>query len=133
MHVATIPTPPSVNGLYRNGKYNPRVKTERYMTWLNAAVPILRVCLPQFPGRVLVLIGVSEKHTGDIDNRQKAVLDALVKAGRIPDDQKRYVRFSGAQWCEHLPKYLAEITVVSADQYALCFKKIDGEAEGSPA
>lgn len=104
MPEALIPTPPSVNSLYRNVPKIGRVKTKGYMTWLNVAVPILRAEIPRIDGSVAVFLQVSDKHTGDIDNRIKAALDALVTAERIQGDDKRTVRAVSAIWVSHLPK-----------------------------
>ena len=84
----TIPTPPSVNQLFRNLKGKGRVKTGVYNDWIGFALTAIRLQNVQpVAGRVLVIVGVERMSlSSDIDNRLKACLDAIVKAEIIEDD-----------------------------------------------
>lgn len=88
-----IPEPPSANNLFRNVPGKGRVKTERYNIWMQAAA--WDVLLENNkPRKVETLTGPVEisiemgKCRGDIDNRNKAVLDLMVKCGVIADDKQ---------------------------------------------
>jgi Holliday junction resolvase RusA-like endonuclease len=80
-------TPPSVNALFYNRKSGGRGKTLVYRNWQRDALTELSLH-PHWhvPGRVAVRIQVGAAR-GDIDNRVKATLDLLVRAGRIMDDR----------------------------------------------
>jgi hypothetical protein len=114
-HAVEITTPPSVNQLYRNVAKVGRVKTRAYQTWLNVALWELR-SLPVMTGPVIVAVQISDKHSGDIDNRLKAVLDGLVEARRIPGDHKAIVRAVSSAWSSSLPKGRARVTVAPVVQ-----------------
>lgn len=94
----TMPMPPSVNQIFRNLKGKGRVKTSEYHDWRAFAVTaIRRQQIGALTGRVLVLFGVERMSlTADIDNRIKAMLDAIVEAGVIADD--RYVTGFAIAW-----------------------------------
>jgi Holliday junction resolvase RusA-like endonuclease len=82
--------PPSANNLHRNVRGKGRAKTERYKGWLNAAgwdVAIAKPKLMQFPVKVTILINRPNKRS-DIDNRNKALIDLLVKHGVLMDDDQ---------------------------------------------
>ncbi|HEU5019659.1 MAG TPA: RusA family crossover junction endodeoxyribonuclease [Pseudolabrys sp.] len=84
----TMPIPPSVNQMFRNVRGKGRVKTGHYEAWSAAAATSMRLQQVQpVTGPVLVIFGV-ERHSlaADIDNRIKAMLDAIVKAKIIRDD-----------------------------------------------
>ena len=85
-----ISVPPSLNNAYRNIPGKGRVKSADYASWMRDAVQILTLLVPdrnRVPGPVSVSIVLPEKMPGDIDNRVKPILDALVKSGRIDDDR----------------------------------------------
>ena len=84
--LALTMAPPSVNSLFHN-RAKGRGKTLVYRTWRAAADAELRA-QPSWhvPGKVAVKIIVGTNR-GDVDNRIKATLDALVGAGRIEDDK----------------------------------------------
>jgi crossover junction endodeoxyribonuclease RusA len=81
--------PPSVNSIFRNVRGRGRVKTAEYIDWRAVAVAAIRRQNPgAISGRVLVNIGVERiSKTADIDNRVKAIFDAMVEAGVITDDK----------------------------------------------
>ena len=84
-----IPVPPSTNALYRNVAGKGRVRTERYVTWANAAGWLIQAQRPdRVPGRICLDISVQrQRANSDISNRIKAVEDLLVALGVIDDDK----------------------------------------------
>lgn len=97
MFHVTLPPPPSINRAFRNVPGKGRVKTRDYRQWRQAAAQtiVAQVRADQrIGGAVSVAINLPATMTGDIDNRIKGLLDALVASGRIDDD-----------------KHVAEITV----------------------
>lgn len=72
-----------------------RVKTKDYVDWLAKAVPVMREMgqVKNFPVEVRIVLfpGDGWRSTSDVANREKAVTDALVTAGVIPDDNTKYV------------------------------------------
>jgi len=94
----TLPTPPSTNALFKNVTGKGRVRTEEYNNFLAfGLVEIRRQRVRQVKGYVVQVIGV-ERMSGraDIDNRLKALLDVMVKAGVIEDD--RFVTAIAVSW-----------------------------------
>lgn len=94
-----IPMPPSVNRIWRSvkgrGGKSRVICSDNYRQWLRIAIPTIRVGLPVFAGPVKVTItirgGKGWLNSRDIGNADKATLDALVQARRIPDDNCQYV------------------------------------------
>ena len=84
----TIPTPPSANNLFRNIPGKGRVKSRHYEDFVRMAVAaIRRQAVPHLAGHVIAIFGVERMSVqADIDNRLKAMLDAIVEAGVIEDD-----------------------------------------------
>ncbi len=84
----TIPSPPSVNALYRNLPGRGRVKTGVYKDWAGHAGWTLKSQNPApVPGRVVIVIGIERRNgAADIDNRAKAILDLLVAHKVIKND-----------------------------------------------
>lgn len=85
-----LPMPPSLNNIYATvGKR--RVKIESYTAWQEqSAWVIAKEVSPRdfrIGGPVNVEIDLPHKMRGDIDNRVKPILDALVASGRIDDDR----------------------------------------------
>ena len=87
----TLPTPPSVNALYKNVPGKGRVKAGLYDDFIRRGVASIRAQkVPGLIGRVVILFAVermSKMTCADIDNRLKAMLDTMVVAGVIEDDQ----------------------------------------------
>lgn len=86
----TLPVPPTLNNAYRNVPGKGRVKTREYGAWLAPAIIIIRASVrtaKAVRGPLHIAIRLPLKMRGDIDNRIKPILDALVKSGRIDDDR----------------------------------------------
>lgn len=96
--IFTIPTPPSVNALFKNVPKRGRVKTDEYRNFIRMAVTaIRRQAVPRLEGRVIAIFGVERmSDRADIDNRLKAMLDAIVEAKVIEDD--RFVTAIAISW-----------------------------------
>lgn len=94
----TIPTPPSANHLFRNVKGVGRVKAKHYDDFIRMAVTaIRRQAVTRVSGRVVAIFGVERmSDRADIDNRLKAMLDAIVEAKIIEDD--RFVTAIAISW-----------------------------------
>lgn len=94
----TLPIPPSVNQMFRNVRGKGRVKTGHYEQWRALAATSLRLqSIPAASGPVVVLFGVERQSSrADIDNRIKAMLDAIVAAKIIADDDQ--VTAFAASW-----------------------------------
>lgn len=85
-----LPVPPSVNRAFRNVAGKGRVKTRDYRQWRrNAVLSIFAqvTASRRIGGRVRITINLPSKTKGDIDNRIKGLLDALVDSRRIDDDK----------------------------------------------
>jgi Holliday junction resolvase RusA-like endonuclease len=87
---ATLPLPPSSNRLFANVPGKGRIKTRAYKNWRKAAVLSIfaqvRADL-RIGGPVGLQICVPTGMRGDLDNRLKALIDALVASNRIDDDK----------------------------------------------
>lgn len=82
--------PPSVNRAFRNVPGKGRVKTRDYRVWRTNAVKAIWAQVRadhRIAGNVAVTVHLPEKMRGDIDNRIKGILDALVQSQRIDDDR----------------------------------------------
>lgn len=98
----TIPTPPSVNQIYRNKPGRGRVKSGLYDDFIARAVTAIRLqkVKPLDSGNYIAVFGVERMSMcADIDNRLKAMIDTIVKAGLITDD--RFITAIAVSW---LPK-----------------------------
>jgi Holliday junction resolvase RusA-like endonuclease len=87
--IVMLPTPPSVNAMYKNARRG-RVKTDAYKDWITEAGYCYNTQKkrgPDIEGPYRVEIHLPKNVRGDIDNRQKAVLDFLVMVGATPDDK----------------------------------------------
>ena len=97
-----LPAPISTNALYRNVKGVGRVQTTDYQAWKRLASQTLSAQhpLPRFALPVELTFYVGEVGVGqmDSDNTLKALTDALVKAKVIPDDKRKHVRRTAAEW-----------------------------------
>ena len=84
--IFTVPTPPSTNSLYRNARGRGRVKTERYLTWIAAAVHSVKWPLDPIDGPVTLGFQVPDDKRRDLDNFLKGPIDLLVSQGVLKDD-----------------------------------------------
>lgn len=105
MHKIDLPRPISVNNLHANVEGKGRISSERYNTWKWQALAMLQKQkpLPQFtePVRILYAVGeVGVSANFDLGNAEKALTDALVEHGVIPDDRRKYVRGISLEWIE---------------------------------
>lgn len=84
-----LPMPPSLNNVYATvGKR--RVKVQSYTDWRELCSWIIAGVPPRdfrIGGPVTVQIELPAKMRGDLDNRIKPILDALVGSKRIDDDR----------------------------------------------
>ena len=89
-----------VDNLYVNAPNKGRRKTGKYRRWLSEALYPIKTAIPilRTPISIEVRIqgGKGFSIASDISNRLKAAEDALVKTGRIPDDNVRFVTDSRA-------------------------------------
>ncbi len=115
--ILKIPFPPSTNNLYLNMRGRGRVQTPAYRAWIIEAGAELKrqVKPPCFADddRVVIKIDLDDTRRGDADNRNKAILDALVSAGVIPGDSKKHVKRVSIGW-ERVKECRVEITKVAA-------------------
>lgn len=91
-----LPMPPTSNHLFPTGKNGRRYKSPEYKEWQEAAVRLLQEHMPSPPAfpievRIVIHRGSGWRDTADVCNREKAITDALVKAGVIPNDCCTYV------------------------------------------
>lgn len=89
-----LPMPPSTNGLYTRGRgHGKRIPSRQYRAWLKKALPILRRVAPvqAYPVAISLVVEGRLPATADIDNRVKAVLDAMKKGGVLTDDNRTLV------------------------------------------
>jgi len=88
-----LPVPPSVNELFRNVPGKGRVKTRVYDDWRAHALTSIRLQkLAPVDGHVLIRLNIEMAgDRSDLDNRVKAIFDAIVEAKIISDDDTIFV------------------------------------------
>jgi crossover junction endodeoxyribonuclease RusA len=88
VYVYNLPTPPSVNSLWRiSGRRMHRSK--KYTEWIGEVALALELeQRPEidYPFNIEIVVGRPSKRRMDIDNRAKAVMDVLQHCGIIADD-----------------------------------------------
>jgi len=101
-----LPMPPSVNELYANVPGKGRVRTKKYRAWQKDADGYYlaqkqrqKAVDGNFTAHIVLN---KEKRAGDVDNRGKAVLDALHKRFGITADDK---------WCDRVTIEWGEIKI----------------------
>lgn len=102
--------PPSTNNLYATVGRK-RVKSSRYVAWIERELPRLRELRPALPPvRICVaLVGAWREHRDGGANVLKPLEDLVKRAGFVPDDNLKHVR--GGMW-EYQPDANAAAVVV---------------------
>lgn len=125
----TLPTPPSVNELYKNLPGRGRVKSGVYDDFIRRGVASIRSqAVAALSGYVIAIFGVERMSaSADIDNRLKSMLDTIVKAGVIEDD--RFITAIAVSW---LPKAngLAHVRLLPVQHLDLSFHPSPDGASG---
>ncbi|WP_420431420.1 RusA family crossover junction endodeoxyribonuclease [Candidatus Poriferisocius sp.] len=86
--------PPTTNNLYRSGKRGLRYMSTEYRKWKAGMVPYIQESVEtSLPDKTpfcleIALYGIDRR--SDISNRVKAMEDAMVESGVVPDDR----------WCD---------------------------------
>lgn len=90
MITLSLPWPPSVNHYYRRAGNAPLISREGRRYRDRVAREVLIAGSPRVSGRLTVRIIASppDSRRRDLDNLQKALLDALAKAGAYDDDSQ---------------------------------------------
>ena len=96
-----LPFPVPLSACFTNAKGRGRVPTKRYETWKAEAAWMIASQKPTpIKGEVSVsvrLVAPDKRHR-DAGNTDKAVLDAIVRAGLIEDDSNRFVKRVSYEW-----------------------------------
>lgn len=119
MNTVALPVPPSVNKIWRVVRIRNKARitlSAAYRDWRDVAVLLLRTGLDRvkvYPVavRVVVVPGKGWRNGRDIDNLLKAVLDALVKAERIADDDGEHVTRCSVEFGAGEPEACIRVTV----------------------
>lgn len=87
----TLPIPVSANAIWR-GAGSKVVKSAKYKAWLQAVGWEIQLAknageVRGMTGAYMLLLALPGRMLGDIDNRHKAVNDALQRFGVVPDDK----------------------------------------------
>ena len=123
MIILDLPMPPSANHIWRSGRG--RVyRSPEYMAWRTEAGWLAKSCKP-IAGPVCIEIAVSPKGRGDVDNRIKPTIDALVSSGLIEGDDKKTVRAIHAYWSDDMDLRGVRVAVASASE-----KQPQGQGNG---
>jgi crossover junction endodeoxyribonuclease RusA len=124
-----LPTPPSVNAMFRNVPGKGRARTKLYEDWLGHAGWRLRAQRPaKVAGPVLILVGIERTSlSADVDNRIKALFDLLV-AHNVIDNDKHIVGFAAA-WSPDRDR-LARLAIVPAGNLTAQFHLASDGAHG---
>lgn len=85
--------PPTVNQMYRTGRYGNRYKRPEVVEWQTETARVIREawnCPLPYVGEVEVRVKfrVKGNRRWDIDNRLKALFDSLQRGGAIKDDSQ---------------------------------------------
>jgi len=84
----SLPLPPSVNSLWRTGRAR-MYRSKKYLEWIDECMETFAERnVPQidYPFAIEIALGKPSKRRMDLDNRIKAVMDLLERAGVIADD-----------------------------------------------
>lgn len=90
--IFTLSVPPSANKLFANVHGKGRVKASAYRAWIKGELNALIAQRAKPVGvRASVSITLPNTTRGDADNRCKATLDILVRAGVLTDDSRKHL------------------------------------------
>lgn len=95
-----LPFPPSVNNLF-NTVGRRRIPTEFYQAWqreCRGEIMVQKVRPITGPVHVRIDLVAPDNRRRDADNCAKGVIDTLVKAGLIEDDDNRFLRRLNIGW-----------------------------------
>ncbi len=114
--VIDLPYPPSANRLHGNrkggGKYVlPEVRAWRKEAWAHIAMQKPEKITG--PYRFRLLAHKPDNRRRDRDNLVKEPLDAVVRAGIVPDDHKAIP--DGADWCQAVPKGFCRVILTPVE------------------
>jgi Holliday junction resolvase RusA-like endonuclease len=117
--ILTLPLPPSVNGLWANGKNLRRFRTQNYEDWIHEAGWALKQQRPaKLMGPVSIAYEFEEPKTKrkmDLANREKAATDLLVSHAVIEGDDQTIVRRMSLAWSESVSGVRITIEPLSGD------------------
>ncbi len=109
-----LPPPISVNNLFANVPGRGRVTTKEYSSWKREAAATLAASGPhrQFLVPVEITYFIGEKGIGQMDagNVEKAATDAIVAAGILRDDSRKWLRAVSLLWVPGMRSIVAVIT-----------------------
>lgn len=98
-----LPMPPTTNNLFASAGKR-RFRSAEYEAWIKEAGHRLNIQRPPLmAGKVMLLLEVEEPktaHRQDVANREKAVVDLLVKHRVIQGDDQRFVRQITLRWAD---------------------------------
>ena len=102
--VITLPWPPSLNGNVRHSRYG-SYKTPAYKAFTADAVAAIweQHGMPAKPlarCRVAIELTPPDKRRRDADNHVKPILDALVEAKLLADDNSEWVKEVRVEWSD---------------------------------
>jgi Holliday junction resolvase RusA-like endonuclease len=114
----SIGPPFSANNMYVPTARGRMSKSKKYRQWLEKVVPEIQEKLSPaeaFPIRIeiFVLGGRGWSKQQDVDNVCKPIIDALVKAEIIPDDNNKYVEYASVRFLPGPNRYGEALTRIS--------------------
>lgn len=91
-----VAIPPSVNKIWRKSRNGGMHRSQNYARWIAETRLMLNLLEPLQDGTYAVVItihgGIGWRSNRDIDNVPKGILDAMVLAGILPDDNCEIVQ-----------------------------------------
>lgn len=91
-----VTIPPSVNKIWRKSRNGGMHRSQNYARWIAETRLVLNQLQPLEDGAYAVVIaihgGIGWRSNRDIDNVPKGILDAMVLAGILPDDNCEIIR-----------------------------------------
>jgi crossover junction endodeoxyribonuclease RusA len=131
-----LPLPPSSNNMFVNVPGRGRVPSAKYNQWKKQAAQALKnTGKVEAPVEVRIIIrpGKFWRRTSDLANREKAVTDALVTAGVIPEDNCLVVQKISVEYrpLPDPPKGVPPVAIVMVKHCEIGSQPI-GTMEGDP-